>query len=62
MTSSSAYIIEVHGSAAGIVVRDGGGFRFFASNARFQTLEGRIFGNPAKAERAARHLLTARAA
>ncbi|HYD32063.1 MAG TPA: hypothetical protein VEB64_14575 [Azospirillaceae bacterium] len=58
--SQSAFIIEVHGNAAGIVVRDGSGFRFFASHHQFQALEGRVFGTPHKAERAALTLAQAR--
>jgi hypothetical protein len=53
------YIIEVRSQAAGIVVRDGPRFRFFAANHAFNSLEGRVFRNPREAESAAlRHLGT----
>jgi len=37
---SDTYIIEVSSQAAGIVVRDVGGSRFFAATHRFNALEG----------------------
>jgi hypothetical protein len=54
---SDAYIIEVSSQAAGIVVRDRGGFRFFAATHRFNSLEGQIFRNAREAERAAIRLV-----
>ncbi|MDI1262846.1 MAG: hypothetical protein PS018_06275 [bacterium] len=53
---SDSYVIEVFSQTAGIVVRDPGGFRFFAASHRFNRLEGRLFRNPREAERAARQL------
>ena len=53
---SDTYIIEVASQAAGIVVRDHGGYRFFAASHRFYSLEGQLFGNAREAERAARRL------
>jgi hypothetical protein len=53
---SNSYIIEVGSQAAGIVVRDARGYRFFAANRRFNSLEGRLFRNVREAERAARLL------
>jgi hypothetical protein len=50
---SDTYIIEVSSQAAGIVVRDRGGFRFFAASHRFNALEGQVFRNAREAERAA---------
>jgi acid phosphatase family membrane protein YuiD len=56
------YIIEIRPTAAatvqaGIVVRDGRGFRFFAATHAFNPLEGHLFKNPQEAERAAlRHV------
>ncbi len=47
------YIIEVASQPAGIVVRDSGGYRFFAANHRFNQLEGQLFRNARDAERAA---------
>lgn len=56
---SDSYVIEVFAQTAGIVVRNPGGFRFFASNPRFSRLEGRLFRNAREAERAARRLVSA---
>ena len=53
---SDTYIIEVASQAAGIVVRDAGGYRFFAASHRFNPLEGQLFRNAREAERAARRL------
>lgn len=50
---SDTYIIEVGSQAAGIVVRDPGGYRFFAASHRFNRLEGRVFRNAREAQRAA---------
>jgi hypothetical protein len=56
---SDSYIIELRPAAAGvtlqagIVVREGRGFRFFAASPAFDALEGRCFGSPKKAEEAA---------
>ena len=46
---SDTYIIEVSSQAAGIVVRDRGGFRFFAASHRFNALEGQVFRNAREA-------------
>jgi hypothetical protein len=50
---SDTYIIEVNSQAAGIVVRNADGFRFFAATHRFNALEGQTFRNAREAERAA---------
>jgi hypothetical protein len=50
---SDTYIIEVHSQAAGIVVRNPDGFRFFAASHRFNRLEGQLFRSAREAERAA---------
>jgi hypothetical protein len=50
---SDTYLIEVSSQAAGIVIRDCGGFRFFAATHRFNALEGQVFRNAREAERAA---------
>jgi hypothetical protein len=50
---SDTYIIEVSSQAAGIVVRDPEGFRFFAASHRFNPMEGQLFRNAREAERAA---------
>jgi hypothetical protein len=61
-TMSDNYIIEIRPTAAatvqaGIVVRDGHRFRFFAATHAFNPLEGHLFKSPREAERAAlRHV------
>jgi hypothetical protein len=55
---SDTYIIEVASQAAGIVVRDPDGYRFFAATHRFNPLEGQLFRNAREAELAARRLMT----
>ncbi len=50
---SDTYIIETRKGAAGIVVRDGRGFRFFAAARDFNSLDGRLFATPRAAEAAA---------
>jgi len=50
---SDTYIIEVRSGAAGIVVRNPEGYRFFAATHRFNPLEGQLFRNAREAERAA---------
>jgi hypothetical protein len=54
---SDTYIIEVSSEAAGIVVRDKSGFRFFTASHRFNLLDGRLFRNAREAERAATRCL-----
>ena len=50
---SDTYIIEVLSKAAGIVVRDLGGYRFFAATQRFYSMDGQLFRTAREAERAA---------
>jgi hypothetical protein len=50
---SDIFIIEVRSQAAGIVVRNPDGYRFFAASHRFDPLEGQLFRNAREAERAA---------
>jgi hypothetical protein len=57
---SDSYIIEVSSEAAGIVVRDKSGFRFFAATHRFNPLDGRVFRSAREAERAATRVLAER--
>lgn len=57
---SNAYIIEVSDRAAGIVVADDSGFRFFSSDRAFDALEGGYFGSARAAERAVKALLNRR--
>jgi hypothetical protein len=54
---ASAHIIEVGNRTAGIVVREHGGFRFFASERAFRPLEGTLFRTVDQAARAARERL-----
>jgi hypothetical protein len=51
-----SYIIEVSSRAAGIVVREAGGYRFFAAAQPFFRLDGRLFRHVSDAQRAARRL------
>ena len=53
---SDTYIIEIRSQAAGIVVRNPDGYRFFAASQRFNALEGQLFRNAREAERAATRL------
>jgi hypothetical protein len=60
---SDNYIIEIRPNAigitvqAGVVVRDGQRYRFFAATHAFNPLEGSLFKSPRAAERAAlRHV------
>ena len=55
---SDTYIIEVSSQAAGIVVRETRGFRFFAACHRFNPPEGRLFRSAREAERAAMQFST----
>jgi hypothetical protein len=48
-----SYIIEVFSRAAGIVVRDAQGYRFFAASEPYYRLDGRLFRHVADAQRAA---------
>ena len=57
---SETYIIEVADQAAGIVVRDKSGYRFFAAAPKFSPLEGRIFRSAREAEKAAAQQLVRR--
>jgi hypothetical protein len=50
---SDIFIIEVSSQAAGIVVRNPEGYRFFAASPRFTAMEGQLFRNAREAERAA---------
>ena len=54
---ANAYIIEIDDEAAGIVTKDGRGYRFFSSERIFDGLEGHEFRSARDAERAARTVL-----
>ena len=57
---ASAHVIEVGEITAGIVVHEHGGFRFFASERAFYSLEGALFRTADQAARAARQRLRSR--
>ena len=57
---ASAHVIEVGEITAGIVVLEHGGFRFFASERAFYSLEGALFRTTDQAARAARERLRPR--
>ena len=57
---ASAHVIEVDDRTAGIVVREHGGFRFFASERAFSSLEGALFRSADQAARAVRERLRPR--
>jgi hypothetical protein len=59
---SQAFVIEVNACAAGIVVRDGDGFRFHAACEAFSGLDGRNFRSPSDAHKAASRWAAAPAA
>lgn len=57
MSNGEAYIIEIEGRPAGLVLADGRrGFRFFATAQPFYALNGRVFSRVDQAEQAARSL------
>lgn len=53
---ANAFIIEINGKAAGLVVEEKGGFRFFASHRLFWKLDGRIYRRVREVEKAAHEL------
>lgn len=59
---SEAYLIEAAGQAAGVVIRERGGFRFFASAPQFGAIEQQLFRRTADAARAAKEISRALAA
>lgn len=58
----AAFVIEVDGEPAGVVLAEGAGVRFFASDRRYWELEGRLFRTARHAERAAASMQTQRLA
>lgn len=50
------YIVEIWGEPAGIVLKDGGAYRFHALAAAFFELEGAEYDTPSKARLAAARL------
>lgn len=59
---SEPYIVEIWGQPAGIVLRDGGAWRFHATHRAFFALDGRPFNTPGHARLAAVRLNPAQAA
>ncbi len=51
------YVIEVGGEAAGLVIQERKGFRFFAAQHALSPLNRAIFATPRRAEAACRNLL-----
>jgi hypothetical protein len=41
---SDAFVIETAARTAGLAIREGRGFRFYASDHSFQALDNRLFG------------------
>lgn len=56
MTEGSSYVIELGGEAAGLVVKDGNRFRFYASSKSYADLERNLYRSPAEAEDACRRI------
>lgn len=50
---ANAFIIEINGKAAGLVVEEQRRFRFYASHRIFWKLDGRVYRRVREAERAA---------
>ena len=50
------YVIELQGEPAGIVVGERAGFRFYAVQSHFSSLENCLFRSPGQAEHACREL------
>lgn len=48
-----AFVIETAETAAGVIVRQSNGYRFFAADQQFQQLDGSIFKSPKAAQKAA---------
>ncbi len=50
MTTEKSYIIEIETGAAGIVIAEGRGYRFYSAAKPYARLEGAIFATPRQAE------------
>lgn len=57
---SHAYIIEIAGEAAGLVISDMQGYIFHAARPDYRALDGGRFRSPGQAERAAARLHASR--
>lgn len=56
MSHDLRYVIELGGTAAGLVVQENNRYRFFASDRNFAPLERRLFRSPDHAEQICRRL------
>lgn len=56
MSQSLRYVIELGGTAAGLVVQEDNRYRFFAADRNFAPLERRLFRSPDQAEQSCREL------
>jgi hypothetical protein len=52
-SEGTAFVIETADIAAGVIVRQQEGYRFFAADQQFSLLDGSIFKSPKAAQRAA---------
>jgi hypothetical protein len=57
MSDGLGYVIELAGKAAGLVVKEGSRFRFYASEKLFLALERNLYQSPGEAENACRRIL-----
>jgi len=56
MSEENGFVIELAGEAAGLVVKDGNRFRFYASDKEFVSLDRALYRSPAEAEEACRRI------
>src|SRR3546814_16497428 len=56
MNDNHAFLIEVYDRSAGIVIAERGGYRFFAADQDWSSLDGQRFTTVPRAEQAARRL------
>ncbi len=56
MTEGLGYVIELGGDAAGLVVKEGKQFRFYAAQKNFSGLERKLYRSPREAEDACRRI------
>ena len=58
MSEGLGYVIELGGAAAGLVVKEGNRFRFYAAEKSFAALERNLYQSPGEAEDACRRVAT----
>ncbi len=56
MTEGINYVIELGGEAAGLIVKEGNRFRFYAAAKSYADLERNLYRSPAEAEDACRRI------